>query len=121
MNDTKVCLRCRRNLPLSSFAKSKSIKQGAKHRGLHPWCRACCSEHSALKKSVDYELELYKQNGGCAICGSPPPPGRRLHVDHCYETGLFRGLLCFGCNTRVSVLEDKPFVRKARRYLEKNT
>ncbi|WP_352243032.1 endonuclease domain-containing protein [Lentzea sp. NBRC 105346] len=36
------------------------------------------------------------QAGRCAICGVP---GGSV-VDHCHRTGLFRGFLCTGCNTR---------------------
>ena len=36
------------------------------------------------------------QGGTCALC----PAAERLVVDHDHETGLIRGLLCQGCNTR---------------------
>lgn len=30
----------------------------------------------------EYEKLLKLQNGGCYICGKPPKPDKRLHVDH---------------------------------------
>lgn len=43
----------------------------------------------------------------CECCGGPPN-GRykRLHVDHCYLTGKFRGWLCFKCNNAIGLLGD---------------
>lgn len=45
----------------------------------------------------DYERMLADQNGGCAICGTPPTT-RRLCIDHNHKTGAVRGLLCDDCN-----------------------
>lgn len=39
------------------------------------------------------------QDGRCAWCGYDR---ESLVVDHCHMTGLVRGLLCRGCNTRES-------------------
>jgi hypothetical protein len=52
----------------------------------------------------DYDAKLAEQGGVCAICGKSPTK-RRLHIDHCHETGRIRGLLCTGCNTRLGWYE----------------
>lgn len=62
------------------------------------------------------------QNDRCAIClvdlSSLPP--KHVHVDHCHETGVHRGILCHGCNTGIGSLRDDPeLLRKAAAYLEK--
>ena len=58
---------------------------------------------------ADYERMLEEQGGGCAICGSSKPNGnsrRWLHVDHCHETGLVRGVLCSTCNSGLGSFGD---------------
>ncbi len=50
----------------------------------------------------DYARMLSLQDGGCAICGRAPKPGKSLAVDHCHQTGRIRGLLCFRCNFGLS-------------------
>jgi hypothetical protein len=69
----------------------------------------------------DYEALLKKQNGGCAICGNKPKEGKNLHIDHCHETGVLRGLLCFRCNFGLSYFgENKSTLEKAFLYLKDN-
>lgn len=78
-----------------------------------------------------YESTLKKQGGGCAICGAPPPEGKRLYVDHdrsCCESdaksnqptcgNCVRGLLCSPCNVSLGHVERPEWFRKAMRYIE---
>lgn len=67
-----------------------------------------------------YQLQLERQGGVCAICKEPERiTGRTLAVDHCHETGAVRGLLCAMCNTGIGKLRDDPaIVRSALSYLE---
>lgn len=66
-----------------------------------------------------YEQMLEDQGHACAICATPTPGGRgnRFHVDHDHETGEVRGLLCWPCNTKLAVLENRDFYEKACIYL----
>lgn len=62
----------------------------------------------------DYEELLVKQDGKCAICNRI----RKLHVDHCHDTGRVRGLLCNNCNCGIGNLQDDPkIIKKALEYL----
>lgn len=63
---------------------------------------------------------IEKQGGQCAICGGPPNgPGKRLHIDHCHETGRIRGLLCSKCNTLIGLADNDPCrLRDAADYLK---
>ena len=71
--------------------------------------------------------ELFKKQGGvCALCKKPETVrrnkktdgGERLAVDHCHDTGLVRGLLCFKCNTAIGALGDtQEAALKAMKYL----
>lgn len=65
----------------------------------------------------EYDALLSKQDGRCAICRSRDAGGRgRFHVDHDHATGMVRGLLCHGCNTRLPIIESGLYV-KALEYL----
>ena len=66
-----------------------------------------------LQNAYGMTLEQYKhmlaaQLGGCAICGSAPPKGQRLHVDHDHETKTVRGLLCRKCNQGMIAVDAYP-------------
>lgn len=66
----------------------------------------------------DYERMLEAQGGGCCICGTPPPEGGSLHVDHDHATGEVRGLLCFTHNNALGDFDDDPaLLRSALAYL----
>lgn len=60
------------------------------------------------------------QGGVCAVCGSERhDDGTDLHVDHCHETGVIRGLLCRGCNIGLGCFKDSiESLRAAIAYLE---
>ena len=66
-----------------------------------------------------YDVLLRRQNGVCAICGTPPPAGKVLCVDHDHADERIRGLLCNNCNGALGLLKDSPaIVEAALRYLE---
>lgn len=57
----------------------------------------------------EYMAMYAEQDGRCAICGiheSELP--KRLHLDHCHDTGRVRGLLCAKCNTSLGQFEKEP-------------
>ncbi len=68
----------------------------------------------------DYFNLLKKQRNLCAICGIhiDQIKQRVFDVDHCHKTGQVRGLLCRKCNTRLRVLDNQEWVKKAKKYLE---
>lgn len=90
------------------------------------YCRDCLRwwrvENVFGLSQAQYEAMLAVQNNGCAICGRGPEgsyPGM-LHVDHCHETGLVRGLLCQVCNLSIGKFgHDPALLRRAAAYLEK--
>lgn len=123
----KFCGRCRRDLPLSFFAKNR-----AKVDGLQERCRECRAKHykdtgyvetsrdNRLKRKYgigleDYEAMFASQSGACKICKSAEED---LVVDHCHETGIVRGLLCNSCNWGLGNFKDNPdLLDAAKDYL----
>lgn len=55
----------------------------------------------------------------CECCGNSQGE-RALSLDHCHETGQFRGWLCHKCNTGIGMLGDSlTTVSKAVEYLKR--
>lgn len=73
----------------------------------------------------EYQQLFVAQKGVCAICCKPERSmvwgkTRWLAVDHCHETGVVRGLLCYACNTSLGKMGDDPSrLRAAAEYIEK--
>ncbi len=47
---------------------------------------------------AQFDAMMERQGGVCAICKKPPKAGKRLHVEHCHDSGRVRGLCCWVCN-----------------------
>lgn len=151
-SDERVCVRCGRRRRRKDFNPTRAVPAGA-----FAWCIDCKSEfqreyvrlrsaadkqgYAAQAKAYrtaarygltgdDYEAILALQGGGCAGCGKPPSPNRRLDVDHRHQLQearrkpwermlMVRGLLCHRCNRVVGMSGDNPDVlRRLAEYLE---
>lgn len=57
----------------------------------------------------------------CESCGDPP--GRRaLDMDHCHQSGRFRGWLCNPCNMGIGHFkDDSTRLKSAIEYLRRST
>ena len=59
---------------------------------------------------------LYPAPGRCEACGKQ----RKLCIDHCHDTGEFRGWICGQCNRALGLAGDGIFeVRRLLSYLER--
>lgn len=70
-----------------------------------------------------YDLTLETQNGACALCFRPNADTgkQKLNVDHCHESGKFRGLLCGKCNRGLGAFNDDiDLMERAFLYLKKH-
>lgn len=67
---------------------------------------------------ADYSAFLENQRGVCAICGQHKVAQKkqRMHVDHCHETGVVRGILCHVCNTHLGWFEK--YLQSINAYLK---
>lgn len=82
-------------------------------------------EHSLTSKygltTKEYNEILEKQNQCCAICERHKSNFKLpLFVDHNHKTKKIRGLLCRDCNSKLGVVEQMQFLKKATEYLECN-
>jgi len=65
--------------------------------------------------SSDYEGLMKKQGEKCAVCFGALKESRgrganQVHVDHCHETGIIRGLLCGDCNRMIGMSHERAWV-----------
>lgn len=84
------------------------------------WCSVCAPSKGARSRIRRYGLSqsqidamYFQQGGGCLLCGAPEPEC----IDHDHNTGKVRGLLCRTCNMALAYIENKDWMRKARKYL----
>lgn len=142
---TKVCPRCKRELPREEFGKryngySPSLcKPCSAEKAREYRAKALASDNAAeirererrsnrrtqLRKKYgitpeDYDAMLAEQGGVCAVCGGLPDRDRdHFDVDHCHKTGIVRGLLCSSCNRSIGLLGDDPDrILRAALYVE---
>ena len=107
----KVCDRCFKYLPLSSFPDNRYNKNFLKKR---PSCKACRKINDGknispadkklweeTKKPSDYSLF------SCPICKKLSIPGiKKIVLDHNHKTGKVRGYVCESCNTGIGRFDD---------------
>lgn len=91
-----------------------SGKTGFGYCGPHYRLHAFCVK---VGITIDLYFDAYRlQDGKCKICSKPGELQRTgakskldvLVIDHCHESGEFRGLLCYGCNLALGHFGDNP-------------
>ncbi|SRR6266404_8119337 len=99
-----------------SSAKQSALKHAERRKAYQ---RANSHKHKLAKwKRLGYPEPIRPCPERCEICDQRPEGNRGLHLDHCHDTGRFRGWLCFGCNTALGRLGDSPeLLSKALAYL----
>lgn len=104
------------------------------HSG-HIWCAVCVpkkathgntpyayyARHYGLSKQR-FDAMMRSQNDACAVCKRlfKEMSSKNIHVDHCHDTGIVRGILCVYCNRGIECFfNDSESLRNAADYLEK--
>ena len=73
--------------------------------------KASAKKGGHLQCSASYDVIKAAFTGKCHVCGVPEIECRiRLHMDHCHETGKFRGWLCASCNKAAGLLRESSEV-----------
>ena len=75
-----------------------------------------------LGLSLDLLPVILNHSGKCDICqGNPTDRWNTLHIDHCHNTGRYRGMLCGKCNKGLGLFNDNTeTLQKARMYLQQS-
>lgn len=80
--------------------------------------RARISKIKSLYKVTESEAKRLEKITSCEVCNKDITYARK-HVDHCHNTGIVRGVLCFNCNVALgNVREDISILQKLIQYLE---
>ena len=111
-NTLRACAKCKKKKPLHSYSKKLNasgvdIKQS--------YCKGCQMEHQWIVKSL-HKIAPPKPKG-CDCCSKE---GHTLILDHDHDSALFRGWLCYRCNSGIGQLgDDIAGLEKALSYLRK--
>jgi hypothetical protein len=66
---------------------------------------------------ADFDKMLAEQQGKCKLCFKIPDTDKRpLCVDHNHVTGKVRGLLCYGCNRLMVLIDNEELLKRALAY-----
>lgn len=111
-----ICKTCR-NLKTEHWRETNRERYNATMRAYN-------AKHYQKHRLARYKLTpdqhakmLAEQKGVCAICEQLPRGERPLCVDHDHSTGKVRGLLCYGCNRAIAILDKQHLFEKAALYL----
>ena len=111
VEETQLCSECGLVQPISYFAIDKAYITKVKRR---TDCKDCRKKQAIMareaKKTAPPKPEV------CDCCGKLP---KKWQMDHCHETGKFRGWVCLPCNRGIGMLGDHlEDVQKAVKYLK---
>jgi hypothetical protein len=95
-------------------------ERALRERRGHSWTRAKNVKQFYGLTLEDVQALRARQGHRCPICDEPlDPPDDQAAIDHCYRTGLVRGVLHPICNVGLGHFSDDPQrLRRAASYLE---
>ena len=120
----KVCDRCFKYLPTSSFSDNRLKKDNVMTK--RPSCKECRkindgkSISTADRKKWNAKKPLNYELFECPICRKVSIVNKtKIVLDHNHKTGEVRGYLCESCNTGIGRFDDDvTILKRAITYLE---
>lgn len=134
-----TCSHCCETKPVSEFHQNGSRNGKPRYRSR---CKACNNPRFKGRRDPrtaeenrrrnlwkkyrmtpdDFDAMVWLQDNRCAICSTGFSDELRakneIHIDHCHETGVVRGLLCGPCNRGLGLFRDSAErMQSAIRYL----
>lgn len=122
---TKCCSICGERYPETEEYFYKSVLRQDKHGNTKQYYDSrCISCHNKGTRVVHHlkKKHGHKAKGSCDCCGKDASElrGGILYLDHCHETGEYRGHICDSCNKAIGLLGDTSTgVQKALEYLQR--
>lgn len=114
-NETRICILCYQEKDINQFEITTQTRTKTYRKS---GCRSCIKTRRIVEKDLQKIYGRTRPTGTpCDNCGKT---SSRLSLDHCHDTGEFRGWLCQPCNTSIGVLgDDIDSLKKAVAYLER--
>lgn len=114
-----TCLGCARSPEYNRVARARAqrpeLKAQRQARQRLPTRRAIVI---ACHHNMPIEIPDLPCPAVCDCCGETSDQG--LHLDHCHETGRFRGWCCGGCNTGMGIIDNPRRLRLRAAFLERS-
>lgn len=128
-NGNYYCNNCKIEQPKDNFRSNKNSTVD----GYFSKCKKCTYKMEKIVKFIKYynisrdlanEI-LNKEVHNCSICYTELNPfsnvenkNSSVHIDHCHNSNLFRGILCSNCNRALGLFGDNPhIIKNAYNYL----
>ena len=125
--ETKICNKCSRDLPLSCYGRDSGASK------LSSCCKECSKRQGQIAKELRKTVLPPPENHTCFICERTEEEiksslryrkrkiGSVWSLDHDHITGKFRGYICNKCNMALGNFNDNiDRIRRALTYLEKS-
>ena len=118
---TKICAKCKKELPLNFFAKANGNYPRSE-------CRMCGTKQAKIREELKKQHQKPGKDYICPVCNRGFKDieflGNRKGgwcLDHDHKTGQFRGWLCHSCNKALGFFKDDTILLKsAIDYIENN-
>lgn len=115
LSKSRVCKICHQEKNVQDFEISSRSVRKVYRKSM---CRPCNKNEREAEKSLKKIYGTTRPPGTpCDNCGKTTS---RLSLDHCHDTGEFRGWLCQQCNNAIGMLgDDIEKLKQTVAYLER--